>query len=302
MKIAFAFLLYSCLLPVARGFGFGGILFSLISRSLCSIVGLYFEAAAAATDPWETAAEPPLFEIVRGANAVQEIQDPQATADSKAGVWYLVVGTDGFLAASICTGNSTRPDGSIDGFRGNGLVASGTCQDLWSVVWPEPYGSSENKMQTLVWLSTSDKPYYFFMYSTYPEEFVLTKFKASAPNEKCSTAVAMELNEIVEEETFKLGDGDVWYSFAGTGELLAVSYCTGDSQENDNDEFDSNNDHGADCEPDNINYLTSSDIHGGNCGHKKPTVYFQSAVNETYFVQVGAFDTIELLGHLVSSL
>jgi len=215
-------------------------------------------------------------EIINGTTA-DAIQDPQFTG-SKLGVWYLVVGTGGFLAGSICTGNIRSPDSKI--------VASGNCEYLWAVTLPKPFGNGENKgMSIPVWFSASNKPYYVSMYySHYPEAFAFTIFEtAAAPNEDCSTAIALELDEIVEGEIFEHGDGDVWYSFAGTGGLLSVATCTGDSTLDNND-----------C---NIHFR-SVDHDGGTCGNGKSTVYFESAANETYFFQVREVNGV--LGHLTS--
>lgn len=201
-------------------------------------------------------------------------------------VWYSFPGTGAFLAVSTCTGNSTLDENLFDSAI---VVYSGDCNSLQLVDSNDDGGRCGFFKSTVYFQSLANETYYIevFEVSGFSDDsFGIRIFEIELPpNDECEDAITVEVNQVVDGDFSSESPdfGYYWYTFAGTGDLLAFSTCTGNEML-DNTTLDTfiNLEKGS-C--DDLEFL-DFDSDGGACGNEKSAVIFQSFANETYYASV----------------
>lgn len=151
-------------------------------------------------------------------------------------LWYSIAGTGGDITASTCS-----PDTDFDTQLG---IFSGSCGALTCVAGNNnDLGCDNPRFSTVTWSSTAGTTYYIVVAGVLGAsgdfELSIDCEDVAPPNDLCADAESIECGDVVIGNTetassepgigtcgtdLSVGPG-VWYSFAGTGDMVTVATC-----------------------------------------------------------------------------
>jgi len=173
-------------------------------------------------------------------------------ADS-VGVWFLVLGEDEQYTVSTCSGDENLDFIGIDFDSQIEVYSGSSCGNLTCVGLNEDNNFDRDCNAGVSWFARSDETYWIRVYgnnnSTGPFPIVVNP---TPKNDMCESAETLLLNQTLEGTTLggRIGpelsvcggayqfSADnlpaAWYSVVGTGDVLTVSTCTGNSTLDEN--------------------------------------------------------------------
>ena len=266
--------------------------------------------------------------IVVASSTVGATADPGSSCSSSSpvnpiGVWFQVLGNDEQYTVSTCSGNLNL---DFSGFASQISVFSGSsCSDLLCV------GVNDGNMGALnafgivscnsgvSWFASIGESYWVSVIGTNTTGPFPIAVHPTPENDMCESAAVLELNAVVEGTTLggRLGpeptvcdaEGSsaiprddlpgAWYVFVGTGDMLTLSTCTGNSTLDDNGYDSQIAVYSGDCS--SLLCIAGNDDNSQDeCFGNNAGVSWLSNAGEVYFAKVYGYSTVGTFGLTLS--
>ena len=235
------------------------------------------------------------------------------------GVWFQVLGNDEQYTVATCSGDANL---DVSGFDSQISVYSGSsCSDLTCLDFNEGNMGAVNIFGVVPcntgvsWFASSSESYWVRVFGTNSTGPFPIAVYPTPVNDMCESATLLELNQTVEGTTLggMLGPEQAvcgagaspaiprddlpgaWYTFAGTGSLLTLSTCTGNSTLDDNGYESQIVIYSGDCN--SLTCVAGNDgLRQDECSGFNAGVSWLSNAGEVYYARVYGYITVGTFG------